>query len=744
MKRPLACLGITYLAIIAAAFYVKSPLFLWAVLIFAFVFSVTLAVKLILKKRVNIPFDKFMVCLAMFAGVFTYVIHTNYYFKPLSLMYGETKRYVCARVCEKPEYKYERYYYTLETITIDGEEVKAGIVLSCPLFIDADIGDIISTDMTLENTDNSYYISDGINFTAKAETNFGVEVERLQGFSLYKLSSQIRESIGSIFDRGLPEENAEFFKALVLGDKSQMSDYTVESFRKSGVSHFIVVSGLHMTVVGMFFLFVLRKLLKNKFLYVFGSCAVIILYMGITGFSPSVVRAGVMFIVYVLGMLFNRKPDSFSSLGLAALILTFANPYAGGDVGLLLSVTATLGILLWNKRINGFLKGRWFEVIKDNKFTGPFAGGVLSCVSVSLSATIGVLPLQVWFFQEISLVGIVTNLLIVPLSSPLIICALLFAGFSALSGLLWLFAFPAGAFGFLSRLLSDYVLKTVEFLGDLPFSKVDIKGGFYLFWIIFTVALFAIGGGFKKKFGTVLPLVTASFTVLVACILAGNMWGMGTMKLHVLRNGGGNTVLLTIDNNSAVLTTAGKYDYEDDVISYIEGNISGKLSFLAVTEKYKNSGMYADEILQEIGAQQVLFYHNEKTDDETIDAIDQNGNITYLQNDKGEVSLWNKAVISYIKEGNGFYQYIKISEGYSLLIIPTMANIENLPEEYRYADIIVGGGSIKNSQLLSCQVFVDTSSADYKSGNLINYDMTVKTYEGNVVLNMSKKNEKSD
>lgn len=744
MKRPLACLGITYLAVIAAAFYVKSPLFLWAVLIFAFVFSVTLAVKLILKKRVNIPFDKFMVCLAMFAGVFTYVIHTNYYFKPLSLMYGETKRYVCARVCEKPEYKYERYYYTLETVTIDGEEVKAGIVLSCPLFIDADIGDIISTDMTLENTDNSYYISDGINFTVKAETNFGVEVEKLQGFSLYKLSSQIRESIGSIFDRGLPEENAEFFKALVLGDKSQMSDYTVESFRKSGVSHFIVVSGLHMTVVGMFFLFVLRKLLKNKFLYVFGSCAVIILYMGITGFSPSVVRAGVMFIVYVLGMLFNRKPDSFSSLGLAALILTFANPYAGGDVGLLLSVTATLGILLWNKRINGFLKGRWFEVIKDNRFTGPFAGGVLSCVSVSLSATIGVLPLQVWFFQEISLVGIVTNLLIVPLSSPLIICALLFAGFSALSGFLWLFAFPAGAFGFLSRILSDYVLKTVEFLGDLPFSKVDIKGGFYLFWIIFTVALFAIGGGFKKKFGTVLPLVTASFTVLVACILAGNMWGMGTMKLHVLRNGGGNTVLLTIDNNSAMLTTAGKYDYEDDVISYIEGNISGKLSFLAVTENYKNSGMYADEILQEIGAQQVLFYHNEKTDDETIDAIDQNGNVTYLQNDKGEVSLWNKAVISYIKEGNGFYQYIKISEGCSLLIIPTMANIENLPEEYRYADIIVGGGSIKNSQLLSCQVFVDTSSADYKSGNLINYDMTVKTNEGNVALNMSKKNEKSD
>ena len=123
-----------------------------------------------------------------------------------------------------------------------------------------------------------------------------------------------------------------------------MPEYTIESFRKSGVSHFIVVSGLHMSVVGMCFPFILRKLLKNKFLYVFGSCAVIVLYMGITGFSPSVVRAGVMFIVYVIGMLFNRKPDSFSSLGLAVLILTAENPYAGGNIGLLLSVTATLGI----------------------------------------------------------------------------------------------------------------------------------------------------------------------------------------------------------------------------------------------------------------------------------------------------------------------------------------------------------------------------------------------------------------
>ena len=446
MKRPLACLGITYLAVIATAFYVKSSLFLWAVLIFAFCFALALTVKLIFKKKVKVPFDKFMVCLAMLLGVISYTVHTDCYFVPLSEKYGDTDCYVTARVCEKPEYKYERYYYTLETLTIDDEEVSAGVILSCPLYIDADIGDIISTDMTLLSTDNSYYISDGINFTVKAETNFGIEVEKFTGFSLYKLSSQIRESISEIFDRGMTEENASFFKALVLGDKSQMSEYTIESFRKSGVSHFIVVSGLHMSVVGMCFLFILRKLLKNKFLYVFGSCAVIILYMGITGFSPSVVRAGVMFIVYVIGMLFNRKPDSFSSLGLAVLILTVKNPYAGGNIGLLLSVTATLGILLWNGRINAFLKGDWFEVIKEKKFIGGFTDIVLSCISVSLSATIGVLPLQVWFFQEISLVGIATNLLIVPLSSPLIICALLFVLFAVLSGFAGFFVYLSAVF----------------------------------------------------------------------------------------------------------------------------------------------------------------------------------------------------------------------------------------------------------------------------------------------------------
>ena len=131
------------------------------------------------------------------------------------------------------------------------------------------------------------------------------------------------------------------------------------------------------------------------------------------------------------------------------------------------------------------------------------------------------------------------------------------------------FVYLSAAFGFISQILSGYVLNTVKFLGELPFSKIDVKDNFYIFWIIITVAMFAVGGRFKKKFGSVLPLVTASFTILVACILAGNLWGMGTMKLHVLRNGGGNTVLLTIDNKSAMLSTAGKYNYDDEVISYI-------------------------------------------------------------------------------------------------------------------------------------------------------------------------------
>ncbi len=742
MKRPLACLGITYLAVTAAAFYIKSSLFLWSVLIFAAAFAVVLTVKFIMGKRVNVPFDKFMICIAMFAGVFSYVAETNYHFKPLSLLYGETQRYVSAKVCEKPQYKYERFYYTLEAITLDGKEEKAGIILNCSEYIDADIGDIISGVMLLENTENTYYISDGINFTARSDNVSDFSVEKYSGFSLYRFSSQIREGIGDIFGRTMPEENSSFFKALVLGDKSQMSDYTIDSFRKSGVSHFIVVSGLHMSVVGMFFLFVLRKVLKNKFLYVFGSCAVIILYMGITGFSPSVVRAGVMFLVYVIGMLFNRKPDSFSSLGLAILILTFGNPYAGGDLGLLLSVTATLGILLWNNRISGFLKGKWFNAVKERRFIGKFAKGVISCVSVTLSATIGVLPLQVWFFQEISLVGIVTNLLIVPLASPLIICALVFTGFSVLSSFAGVFSVFAEISKVLCQILSDYILKTVDFLGGLQFSKIEVREDFYIFWIILSVALFAVSGKFKRRFKTAMPLFTVSFAVLVVGLILGNLWGLGTTKLYVLKNGGGNTVLLTVDNKSALLTTAGKYDYTDYVINSISG-ITSKPDFLAVTENYKSSGIYADDILEELGAKQVLFYHSEKTDDKTVNAIEENGSVSYLSGEKGEAVLWNKVLINYIKEGNGFYQYINIANGKSLLIIPKLADIENLPDEYRYADVIVGGGNIKNSQLLSCSVFIDTSDIGYKGENLINYGYTVKTYDGDAVLNMADKNEKS-
>ena len=73
------------------------------------------------------------------------------------------------------------------------------------------------------------------------------------------------------------------------------------------------------------------------------SMGFVLFFMGLAGFSPSVTRAGIMMLLYLGGFLLRREPDSLNSLGLAALVILFANPFAAADLGMLLSFSATAG-----------------------------------------------------------------------------------------------------------------------------------------------------------------------------------------------------------------------------------------------------------------------------------------------------------------------------------------------------------------------------------------------------------------
>ncbi len=153
----------------------------------------------------------------------------------------------------------------------------------------------------------------------------------------------------------LPSDYSSMCSAVLLGDKMSLPQNIRNSFTQTGSSFLIVVSGMHMAVIASVGLFFIKKLTSNKLLHFITAFIFVLAFMAVTGFTPSVVRSGIMIIIYYSAAVFLRTSDAVNSLGIAALFLLLPNPYAVGDVGLVLSFSATLGIILWSGKMYDYI-----------------------------------------------------------------------------------------------------------------------------------------------------------------------------------------------------------------------------------------------------------------------------------------------------------------------------------------------------------------------------------------------------
>ena len=134
----------------------------------------------------------------------------------------------------------------------------------------------------------------------------------------------------------------------------------------------------------------------------------LILFMFITRFSPSVVRASIMSILMIFAKIIHRKSDTLNSIALSLLIILIFNPFAIKDVGLELSYLGTLGIVLLNTPISKFL----------SKYINEKLAKILS---ITISAQIMVLPITAVYFNIIYTNFIISNITAVPLAGIIIL-----------------------------------------------------------------------------------------------------------------------------------------------------------------------------------------------------------------------------------------------------------------------------------------------------------------------------------
>ena len=234
-------------------------------------------------------------------------------------------------------------------------------------------------------------------------------------------------NIKQMFYENMDGDSAMICSALILGDKFGIDDSLYDGIKASGLAHVLAVSGLHVTALASAILALLKKTRLKPILSLSIVGVLTLFYVMMCGFTSSSIRAFIMTMVLNFGGIMGYKYDKLNSLSLASIIILLTKPQAIMDVGFLLSVFSVLGIFIYYRTFRD-----WGEVIiskvglgKRKKENGGFlyaldrgttkcVRGVFESASVSVSATLMTLPFIGYFFGELPVLFVVSNIIMLP------------------------------------------------------------------------------------------------------------------------------------------------------------------------------------------------------------------------------------------------------------------------------------------------------------------------------------------
>ena len=268
-------------------------------------------------------------------------------------------------------------------------------------------------------------------------------------WGLWKLRQKIIKS--QVRWLGVPE--GPLVSAMVLGSKAVDLPYsTRDLFVQAGLAHSIAASGFHVSLILGLVLGLTNRFTK-KTQFICGSLA-LILFLSLTGFQPSVLRAVIMGFSALIAIGLKRKVKQLGSLIVAATLLLLFNPLWIWDLGFQLSFLATLGLILTVPAITKRL--RWLPPT------------IASLIAVPLAATIWTLPLQLYVFGVVPPYSILLNIIVTPLISVVSIGGII----SAVAALIW--PFSGSVLASVLHYPTDLLIKIVEFFSNLPGNSVAV------------------------------------------------------------------------------------------------------------------------------------------------------------------------------------------------------------------------------------------------------------------------------
>lgn len=394
------------------------------------------------------------------------------------------------------------------------------------------------------------------------------------------------------------QQKASLLQAMLLGEKNEVDKETMKLYQDNGISHILVISGWHYSMIGICIYGMLKRL--GASFKVSGGISLFILFMfGLaTGFAVSAVRAFIMFSIATGARILGRTYDMPTALSLALLYVLWDNPYCLFQCDFLLSFGAVMGLILILPVFEQLLG------IK-NRFLGTFFA--------TLSIQIITLPIMLYFFFETPVYAILVNCIVLPFVTMLTLIAFAALGVSFFSvSLAKIIIFPAS-------LILDFYEKSCSIAAKLPFSKY-VAGQpdmihilLYYLGIIIWVSVFyylqAKKGNKKqeeksRKDKVKYLVYKVCFTGCLGIFMLQLIWRSDIgLTITMLDVGQGESIYIKTDNGTVMLFDGGSSDISKAGIYRIapflksEGNDTVDYVFLSHLDSDHISGI--QEIIQE-------------------------------------------------------------------------------------------------------------------------------------------------
>ncbi len=528
------------------------------------------------------------------------------------------------------------------------ERVKATVMLFASTETDLDelsAGDTLSGAFYFESTDGEGLLgkaslADGILLSATA-----TDSPRLVGHTekpLFVKLALIRNAVGKALDTALTEDGASMMRALLLADKSGIDSEVKEGFSTLGISHLFAVSGLHLSILMGMLAFLFEKLELRKPLAYPILAVVTLSYILLTGFAPSMLRAGGMLLLFYLSRFSRRHRDSITSLLVATSLIVILSPNAILDAGLLMSFAATGGILVIGAPcLRAIGEKRLFRSKKRSvKLMASTLSYLLSSVVLSLSATAAILPILYLMKERVFFFVFLSNLVFTPFFSLLIFLMPLVLLFLPIRPIVFCLSWLINGLtrAVYAMALWGKNLSALSFSLDYPFIPFLIALLFLTFVFILT----------RKKKHVYLPLVSILLFFLIANlgILIADLGLKGSESVYYTTDKKNDRLEITYEDKGLMIDFSASGSFlTEGITSPMERSPSVTLDSLMLTScralhLAPLTEFFRDETLNH------LILPNGTAYSDTFAALAEGYGVSVTRYTPGDTVLWNGIVIT--------------------------------------------------------------------------------------------------